>query len=89
MLHVKQEIVNNNRQLNEIISQELPLDILYENEHMIVLNKAAGMVVHPAAGNWDGTVVNALAYYLANNSPFGSGEFFDEDGNVAIFCVSK
>lgn len=58
----------------EIVAQDLPLSILYEDQHMIVLNKAAGMVVHPAAGNWDGTVVNALAYYLVN-SPFGAGEF--------------
>eukprot|EP00578_Thalassiosira_sp_NH16_P029348 CAMPEP_0181084354 /NCGR_PEP_ID=MMETSP1071-20121207/4649_1 /TAXON_ID=35127 /ORGANISM="Thalassiosira sp., Strain NH16" /LENGTH=552 /DNA_ID=CAMNT_0023166079 /DNA_START=295 /DNA_END=1953 /DNA_ORIENTATION=+ len=63
----------------EIIAQKLPLDILYEDEHMIVINKRAGMVVHPAAGNWDMTVVNALAYYLMNESPFGAGEFFDDD----------
>lgn len=63
----------------EILPQKLPLNILYEDEHMIVLNKAAGMVVHPAAGNWDGTVVNALAYYLANDSPYGSGDFIDSD----------
>lgn len=61
----------------EIIPENLPLDILFEDEHMIVLNKAAGMVVHPAAGNWDGTVVNALAYYLANDSPYGKGDFVD------------
>ena len=54
--------------------QNIPLTILYEDEHMIVLNKAAGMVVHPAAGNWDGTVVNALAHYLTNESPFGPGD---------------
>ena len=66
----------------EILAQNLPLNILYEDEHMIVLNKAAGMVVHPAVGNWDGTVVNALAYYLANDSPFGSGEFIEVDGKV-------
>jgi Pseudouridylate synthases, 23S RNA-specific len=66
----------------EILAQNIPLDILYEDEHMIVLNKAAGMVVHPAVGNWDGTVVNALAYYLANESPFGSGEFISQDGKV-------
>lgn len=63
----------------EIIPQKLPLDILYEDECMIVLNKQAGMVVHPAAGNWDGTVVNALSYYLINESPYGSGEFFGVD----------
>ncbi len=66
----------------EIVAQDLPLDILYEDEHMIVLNKAAGMVVHPAVGNWQGTVVNALAYYLANKSPFGSGDFIEADGKV-------
>lgn len=66
----------------KIIAQDLPLDILYEDEHMIVLNKAADMVVHPAAGNWEGTVVNALAYYLAHKSPFGSGEFVNDDGSV-------
>lgn len=66
----------------EIIAQDLPLDIIFEDEHMLVLNKAAGMVVHPAVGNWDGTVVNALAYYLANKSPFGSGDFIESDGKV-------
>ena len=69
--------------LTEIIAQDIPLDILFEDEHMIVLNKAADMVVHPAAGNWDGTVVNALAYYLANTSPYGSGDFVGMDGSVS------
>ena len=41
--------------------EDIPLDILYEDENMLVVNKAAGMVVHPAAGNWSGTLVNALA----------------------------
>mmetsp|Transcript_28573 Transcript_28573/g.60593 ORF Transcript_28573/g.60593 Transcript_28573/m.60593 type:complete len:669 (+) Transcript_28573:102-2108(+) len=63
----------------EIIAQKIPFEILYEDEHMIVINKQAGMVVHPAAGNWDGTMVNALAYYLTNESPFGAGEFFADN----------
>jgi 23S rRNA pseudouridine1911/1915/1917 synthase len=67
---------------SEIEPQKLPLTILFEDEHMVVLNKASDMVVHPAAGNWDGTVVNALAYYLANDSPYGSGEFVGGDGIV-------
>jgi len=66
-------------QPTEIVAQDLPLDILYEDEYMIVLNKAAHMVVHPAAGNWDGTVVNALAYYLPRSS-HGRGDFIDADG---------
>lgn len=41
-------------------AEDLPLDIVYEDEHLLVINKAVGMVVHPAAGNRDGTLVNAL-----------------------------
>ena len=83
IIHVKNVI---EEKPTEIIAQDLPLDIVYEDEYMIVLNKAAGMVVHPAVGNWDGTVVNALAYYLANKSPFGKGDFIqnDDDGNVSV-----
>ncbi len=40
--------------------EALPIDVLFEDEHLMVLNKAAGMVVHPAAGNWSGTLLNAL-----------------------------
>jgi 23S rRNA pseudouridine1911/1915/1917 synthase len=42
--------------------QDLALSILFEDDDLVVLDKAAGMVVHPAAGNWDGTVVNALLF---------------------------
>ena len=45
--------------------QDIPLDIAYEDEHLIVVNKPAGMVVHPAAGNPDGTLVNALLHHCA------------------------
>jgi len=44
----------------ELLPQEIPLDILYEDEHLIILNKPAGLVVHPAPGHADGTLVNAL-----------------------------
>ena len=44
----------------EAVPQNIPLDIVYEDADILVLNKAAGMVVHPAAGNYDGTLVNAL-----------------------------
>lgn len=43
--------------------QDIPLDVVYEDDHLIVVNKPAGMVVHPAAGNYDGTLVNALLYH--------------------------
>lgn len=44
----------------EISAEAIPLDILYEDEHLVIVNKAAGMVVHPAPGNLSGTLVNAL-----------------------------
>lgn len=44
----------------ELAAEEIPLDVVYEDEHLVVVNKPAGMVVHPAPGNWSGTLVNAL-----------------------------
>ena len=73
---------------HEIVAQDLPLDVLFEDEHMIVLNKAANMVVHPAAGNWDGTVVNALAFYLLQ-SPYGEGEFLNKEGEQGSTTVDN
>jgi len=46
----------------EIIPENIPISILYEDDDLLVVNKAAGMVVHPAHGNYTGTLVNALAY---------------------------
>jgi 23S rRNA pseudouridine1911/1915/1917 synthase len=43
-----------------VLGEDLPLDIVYEDDEIVVVNKAAGMVVHPAPGNWTGTLVNAL-----------------------------
>lgn len=51
--------------------QEIPLDILFEDDDLLVLNKAAGMVVHPAAGNPDGTLVNALLHHCTTLSGIG------------------
>jgi len=42
--------------------QDLPLEVVYEDQHLIVLNKAAGLVVHPGPGNYSGTLVNALLH---------------------------
>ncbi|MCF8468741.1 MAG: RluA family pseudouridine synthase [Sneathiella sp.] len=47
--------------------EDIPLDIVFEDEHLIVVNKPAGMVVHPAAGNWTGTLVNALLYHCRDS----------------------
>jgi 23S rRNA pseudouridine1911/1915/1917 synthase len=47
----------------EAVPQDIPIDIVYEDDHLLVVNKPQGMVVHPAAGNPDGTLVNALLYH--------------------------
>ena len=44
-------------------AENIPLDIVYEDDHILVVNKPAGMVVHPAAGNWSGTLLNALLFH--------------------------
>ncbi len=54
----------------KIIAEDLPLDIVYEDEDLIVVNKAAGMVVHPANGHYDGTLVNALTHYITDSELF-------------------
>ena len=51
----------------EVIPQDIPLNIVYEDEDIIVVNKESGMVVHPAAGNPDGTLVNALLYHCGDS----------------------
>lgn len=51
----------------EIVPEEIPLDILYEDSDVLVVNKPQGMVVHPAAGNYSGTLVNALMYYAGDS----------------------
>ena len=47
--------------------QNIPLTVVYEDEHLIVVDKPAGLVVHPAAGHWDGTLVNALLYHCGES----------------------
>lgn len=56
----------------KIIPEEIPLDIVFEDEHLIVLNKPAGLVVHPGHGNYTGTLVNALAWYYKDLPLFKS-----------------
>ncbi len=51
----------------EIPPEPIPLDIVYEDDDMLAINKQAGIIVHPARGNWTGTLVNALAYYFKTN----------------------
>ena len=57
----------------ELIPQDIPLDIIYRDEEVIVVNKPAGLVVHPGYGNYSGTLVNALLH-LMQNLPMGSAD---------------
>ena len=50
----------------ELIPQDIPLNIVYEDDDVVVINKDAGMVVHPGYGNYDGTLVNALSFHFKN-----------------------
>lgn len=56
----------------EAVPENIPLDIIYEDDDVVVLNKARGMVVHPAPGNYTGTLVNALLYHCTNLSGINS-----------------
>ncbi len=56
----------------EIIPEDIPLDIHYEDDYLLVVNKKTGMVVHPGHGNYSGTLVNALAWHLKNLPLFNS-----------------
>jgi len=51
----------------DVEAQNIPLDIVYEDDDLLVVNKPKGMVVHPAAGNYDGTLVNALMYHCGDS----------------------
>ena len=51
----------------DIVAENIPLDVLYEDEDVIVVNKPKGMVVHPAAGHYSGTLVNALMYHCGES----------------------
>lgn len=54
----------------EIIAEDIPLEIVYEDEHLLVVNKPAGLVVHPGHGNYHGTLVNALAWHFRDNPDY-------------------
>ena len=57
----------------EVYPEDIPLDIVFEDDQLLVINKPAGMVVHPGHGNYSGTLVNALAYHF-ENLPLNSSE---------------
>ena len=58
----------------DIVPEDIPLNILFEDNELLLINKPAGMVVHPAYNNWTGTLVNALVYHLQNLPTTQNGE---------------
>lgn len=55
---------------NDIIPEDIPLDVVYEDDDLMVVNKPAGLVVHPGCGNYHGTLVNALAWHLKDHPKY-------------------
>ncbi len=51
------------KMIEQLVPEEMPLDVIYEDDYMMALNKSANLVVHPARGQWTGTLVNGLAWY--------------------------
>ena len=70
----------------EIKPEPIPLDIVYEDDELLVVNKPAGMVVHPGHGNYSGTLVNALAYYLGREP---DPEHDDERMGLLVHRIDK
>ncbi len=59
---------------NEIIPEDIPLNIVYEDDCLMVVNKPAGLVVHPGHGNYQGTLVNALAWHFKDNPAYDAND---------------
>ena len=77
------------RRGTEIIPQDIPLDIVYEDNDLLVVNKPAGMVVHPGHGNYDGTLVNAVAFHLGINPSASAREADDERMGILVHRIDK
>jgi len=78
----------------EIVGEDIPLNIVYEDDDMMVLNKQANIIVHPARGNKSGTLVNGLVYYASQlssiNGDFRPGIVHRLDRNTTgVICVAK
>ena len=61
------------RPVREVLPENIPLSVVFEDDHMVVLNKPPGLVVHPAPGNYTGTLVNALLYHYGSLPSSGKG----------------
>ena len=80
---------------NEVIPEDIPLDIVYEDKYLMVVNKPAGLVVHPGHGNYRGTLVNAIAWHMkdipdydANDPHVGLVHRIDKDTS-GLLVIAK
>lgn len=88
----------------DIVAEDIPLDIVYEDDDLMIINKAQGMVVHPAPGNYSGTLVNAIMFHTENLSSINgvirpgivhridkktSGLLMVAKNNIAHNCISE
>ena len=89
----KLEIALPEPESSELKPEAIPLDILYEDKDLLVINKPAGLVVHPAAGHWEGTLVNALIYHfnqLSSIYPLRPGIVHRLDKNTSgLLLIAK
>ena len=92
---VLQVMLDRPRYETDIEPEDIPLTIVYEDEHLLVVDKQAGLVVHPGVGNWHGTLLNALAWHLrddprfdANNPEIGLVHRIDKDTS-GLLVVAK
>lgn len=69
-LDVVTVVMDRPRYENEVLPEPIPLDIVYEDDTVLVVNKPAGLVVHPGHGNYNGTLVNGLAYHFKDNPEY-------------------
>lgn len=80
---------------NEVIPEDIPLNIVYEDKFLMVVNKPAGLVVHPGHGNYHGTLVNAIAWHMkdipdydANDPHVGLVHRIDKDTS-GLLVIAK
>ncbi len=72
------------RKIHDVLPEPIPLSVIYEDAHIIVLNKPPGIVVHPAPGNYTGTLVNALLYHYGSLPSRGAGREGDARERAGI-----
>ena len=77
---------------NEVIPEDIPLNIVYEDKYLMIVNKPAGLVVHPGHGNYHGTLVNAIAWHMKDNPDYDANDphvglvhRIDKDTSIQFF----